>query len=57
MPLGMSFSAEGYYKTMSNVMEYREGATYLSVDQEGKYTLKGLCNFPVMPSLSYILGF
>lgn len=27
MPLGMSFSAEGYYKTMSNVMEYREGAS------------------------------
>jgi hypothetical protein len=30
----MSFSIEGYYKTMTNVLGYKEGATFLDFDEE-----------------------
>jgi hypothetical protein len=30
----MSFSIEGYYKTMNNVLGYKEGATFLKFDEE-----------------------
>lgn len=30
----MSFSIEGYYKTMNNVLGYKEGATFLEFDEE-----------------------
>ncbi len=30
-----SFSIEGYYKTMGNVLGYKEGATFIQFDEEG----------------------
>ncbi|MCX6335039.1 MAG: TonB-dependent receptor [Bacteroidia bacterium] len=30
-----SFSIEGYYKTMDNVLGYKEGATFIQFDEEG----------------------
>lgn len=32
---GFEFSVEGYYKKMSNVMEYKDGASFFSLDQTG----------------------
>ena len=32
---GFEFSVEGYYKKMNNVMEYKDGASFFSLDQSG----------------------
>ena len=32
---GFEFSVEGYYKKMHNVMEYKDGASFFSLDQTG----------------------
>ena len=32
---GFEFSVEGYYKKMNNVMEYKDGASFFSLDQTG----------------------
>ena len=32
---GFEFSLEGYYKKMQNVMEYKDGASFFSLDQTG----------------------
>ena len=31
----LSFSLEGYYKTMNNTLAYKEGATFLTFDDPG----------------------
>ncbi|OIN60190.1 TonB-dependent receptor [Arsenicibacter rosenii] len=32
---GISLTVEGYYKTMNNILSYREGASFIVVDQPG----------------------
>ncbi len=32
---GLSFTVEGYYKTMNNIINYKEGASFLQLDGQG----------------------
>ena len=34
MPSGLQISLEGYYKTMDNLLEYRDGADFLDVEED-----------------------
>jgi CarboxypepD_reg-like domain/TonB-dependent Receptor Plug Domain len=38
---GITFTAEGYYKQMENLLSYREGASFLSTDSQGAVDASG----------------